>query len=293
MTMTSMTGYGRASCQVFGRRLVVEIRSVNHRFFDFKLRLPWLDAAVESLLGATIRRRIERGAVTVTVRDEGGMSAPEVRVNLPLARSYHRALGELVRELGLPATEVPVAVVAGLRDVLSVGEPERSGEELFEALRPGAEAALDGLVTMRRREGEALAVDLRAHAGALGRAVAGMASLAQEAPDHYRRRLEERLARVVGSVEVDPQRLAQEVAIFADRTDTSEEFVRLRSHLGQFEGLLGEQGAVGRKLDFLLQELNREVNTIGSKAQGADIAALVVEAKATLEKMREQVQNVE
>jgi len=291
--MISMTGYGRGACQVFGRRLVIEVRSVNHRFFDLKLRMPWPDATVEAHVTSALKKKIDRGAVTLTVRDEVGGPPPEVRVNTQLARRYHQALAELLRDLGMPGEKVPLEVLLSLRDVVTVGDAERAGDELYEAIRSGLDAALEGLVAMRKKEGDALARDLRSHAAALGKLCAQMSKLSQSAPEQYKKRLEERLARFASPAELDPQRIAQEVAILADRTDVSEELVRLASHLSQFDALCVELGPVGRKLDFLLQELNREVNTIGSKAQSTEVAGLVVEAKAALEKMREQAQNVE
>jgi uncharacterized protein (TIGR00255 family) len=292
--MISMTGYGRATVDVAGRRLAVEIRSVNHRFFDLKLRLPWLDAAVETLVAQQVRQRFERGALTLTIRDDAGSAAvPEVRVNLALAKRYHAALAELCAGLGLAKSEISLELLVGLRDVLLVGEPERSGEALYEALRPAIDSAVAELQGMRQREGAALAQALGAQVGELQRLLARMAQLAASVPADYRVRLSERLARIMDGGEVDPQRLAQEVAIFADRTDVQEELVRTSSHLAQLSEILTAQGPIGRKLDFLLQELNREVNTIGSKAQSAELGKLVVEAKACLEKMREQAQNVE
>ena len=144
--MISMTGYGRATCQVFGRRLVIEIRSLNHRFFDLKLRLPWSDAPVEALVTQAVRRRIERGALALTVREDAGGPAPEVRVDVALAKSYHHALRELARELGMPDADIPIEVLIAQRDVIAVGSSERSGDELYEALRPGLDGALDALV---------------------------------------------------------------------------------------------------------------------------------------------------
>jgi uncharacterized protein (TIGR00255 family) len=291
--MNSMTGYGRATCEIDGRRLVVEVRSLNHRFFDLKLRVPWADGGLEVAVQAAIRKQIERGALTLTVRDDAGGQQPEVRVNVPLAKRYHQVFKQLAQELGHADLPVTLELLVGLRDVVVVGESERSGEELFEALRPGVDGALAALRQMRQREGAVLARDLLTHTAHLGRLAAAMRALVAEVPEQYRKRLEERIARVLSPGEADPQRLAQEVAILADRTDVSEELVRFGSHLAQLDQLCRESGPVGRKLDFVLQELNRETNTIGSKAQNAEIANLVVEAKATLEKMREQVQNVE
>jgi uncharacterized protein (TIGR00255 family) len=288
-----MTGYGVGACQVGGRRLTIEIRAVNHRFFDLKLRLPWSDAAAETLLTAALRRGVERGALTVQLREEGGgAAAPAVSVNLPLARQYHAALEELRRALGLQEP-VSLALVAAQRDVIVAGEPDLHGEALFKALEPGVAAAIADLGEMRRREGAVVAGDLRRRGLRLRELGDTIARLAAAAPARLRDRLTERLAALGSLGEVDPTRLAQEVALMAERVDIAEEVERLRSHLGQLDHLLADEAPVGRRLDFLLQELGREVNTMASKAQDHDLALLVVEAKAELEKMREQVQNVE
>jgi uncharacterized protein (TIGR00255 family) len=290
--MRSMTGFGQGVCQVGGRRLVVEIRSVNHRFFDLKLRLPWSDAAMEASLTATLRRTVERGALVVQVRDEAGpVAAPAVTVNLPLARHYHAALERLRADLGL-IEPVSLGLLAQLRDVLTVGEDELQGPALYQALAPGVEEALRGLDEMRRQEGAAVAEDLLSHCHRLARLADEIAALAAESPAQMRARLEERIMRL-GLSQLDPERMAHEIAILADRIDISEEVQRLRSHLRELERTLAQDGSIGRKLDFLLQEAAREVNTMASKAQAGAVSALAVEAKAELEKMREQVQNVE
>lgn len=290
--MRSMTGFGQGVCQVGGRRLVVEIRSVNHRFFDLKLRLPWSDAAMEAALTATLRRAVERGALVVQVRDEAGpLAAPAVNVNLPLARHYHAALERLRADLGL-TEPVSLALLAQLRDVIQVGEGELQGAALYQALAPGVEEALRGLDEMRRQEGIAVAEDLRSHCRRLATLADEIATLAAESPAQMRARLEERIARL-GLSQLDPDRMAHEIALLADRIDISEEVHRLRGHLRELERALAHDGAVGRKLDFLLQEAAREVNTMAAKAQAGEVSARAVEAKAELEKMREQVQNVE
>jgi uncharacterized protein (TIGR00255 family) len=290
--MRSMTGYGQGACLVGGRRLVVEIRAVNHRFFDLKLRLPWSDAAMEALLTARLRRSVDRGALTVQVRDEAGpMAAPVVSVNLPLARQYHAACERLRADLGL-AEPVSLSLLAQMRDVIAVGEGELHGKELFAALEPGVAEALTSLDEMRRREGDAVAVDLAARVARLEQLGGEIAELSAESPAQMRARLEERLARL-GVPNIDPERLAYEVAVLADRIDIAEELQRLRTHLEHLRRLLAEETPVGRKLDFLLQEVGREVNTMASKAQAGPVSSRVVECKAELEKMREQVQNVE
>jgi uncharacterized protein (TIGR00255 family) len=290
--MRSMTGYGRGTCEVAGRRLVVEVRSVNHRFLEIKLRLPWSDAAVEAHVTQAVRARLSRGAVTVGVRDEGGGVGQAVRADVGLARQYHRALEEIRAAVGI-AEAVSLEVLAAQPGVIAVGEGVSDPEAMWRAIEPGLEAALTALVAARGREGEALRADLRARVATLETMAREIGELTREAPDHYRKRLRERLERVIKPGEVDAQRLAQEVAILADKADVSEELTRLSAHLAECKRLCDEGDANGRRLDFLAQELNREVNTIGAKSQSAPVAARVVDAKAELERLREQIQNVE
>ncbi|HKA87446.1 MAG TPA: YicC/YloC family endoribonuclease [Haliangiales bacterium] len=279
-----MTGHGRGTAETDDRRVTVEVRAVNHRFLDLKLRVP-LDAEVERRAAEAVRRRVERGAVTVTVREEGpGTRA--VRLDLPLARGVHAALAELGRELGLDG-EIPVSLVAAQPGVLALGEPAE-GDALFLA---ALDAALEAMVAMRLAEGEALARDLGARIDRLEALARDINRLAAGAPPALAARLRERLDRL--GVDVPPERLAAEAALLADRADVTEELVRLASHLKQARDLVASEAPSGRKLDFLVQEMGREVNTVGSKSPSADISRCVVDAKAELEKIREQVQNVE
>jgi uncharacterized protein (TIGR00255 family) len=290
--MKSMTGYGRGTCEVAGRRLVVELRSVNHRFLELKLRLPWGDAALEAHMTAAIRARLGRGAITVSVRDEGGGGGQTVHADLALARQYHAALVELRSGLGLEES-VSLELVAAQPGVITVGEGVSDSEALWRAIAPGLGAALDALVAARAREGEALRADLRARLSMLETMQRDLGTLTAEAPDNYRKRLRDRLDRALKPGEVDAQRLAQEVAILADKADVTEELTRLAAHVAEVRRLTDEDGANGRRLDFLTQELNREVNTIGAKSQSAAVASRVVDAKAEVERLREQIQNVE
>ena len=295
-----MTGFGRGTCEVAGRRLVVEVRSVNHRFLELKLRLPWSDAAVEMQVTQATRARLARGAVTVSVRDEGGGVGQAVRADVGLARQYHQALTEIRTALGLDEP-VSLAVVAAQPGVISVGESVSDPEQLWRAVQPGLDAALTALVAARGREGEALRIDLKARLAALATMACELAELTSEAPEHYRKKLRERLDRAFKPGEptavpvsmIDPQRLAQEVAILADKADVTEELTRLSAHLTECERLCDSDESNGRRLDFLTQELNREVNTIGAKSQSAAVASRVVDVKAELERVREQIQNVE
>ncbi len=287
-----MTGYGRGTCEVAGRRLVVEVRSVNHRFLELKLRLPWGDAALEAHMTAAIRARLGRGAITVSVRDEGGGGAQAVHADVALARQYHHALVELRQALGLEEP-VSLALVVAQPGVITVGEGVSDSEALWRAIAPGLGSALDALVAARAREGEALRVDLIARLATLDGMHRELGALTSEAPDHYRKKLRDRLERALKPGEVDAQRLAQEVAILADKADVTEELTRMAAHVAEARRLADEDGANGRRLDFLTQELNREVNTIGAKSQSAAVAARVVDAKAEVERLREQIQNVE
>lgn len=290
--MRSMTGYGRGTCEVAGRRLVVELRSLNHRFLEVKLRLPWADAAIDMHVTQAIRARLDRGVVTVSVRDEGGGAAQTVQVDLELGRGYHSALERLRQTLGL-SEPVTLELVATQPGVLTVGEALPDAEGLWAALKPGLEAALTALIAARTREGEAMAADVRARLSTIERLAGEMRELTRDAPEQLRRRLQERLERALGSNELDRQRLAQEVAILADKVDVAEELTRLQAHFAELRRLFAQDGPCGRRLDFLTQEINREINTIGSKTQSAPVAAKVVDAKAELERLREQIQNIE
>jgi uncharacterized protein (TIGR00255 family) len=291
--MKSMTGYGRGTCEVAGRRLVIELRSLNHRFLEVKLRLPWPDPGLEQLMTQLCRSRLDRGMLTLSVRDEGGGSAQEVRADLDLARAYAAALAQIGEALSLPPPSLDL--IATQPGVLRAGEALADPDALWATLKPALEQALAALIDSRRREGAALAADLGARTDKLEALAAELQALTRDAPENHRRRLRERLDRVLSPSDgVDPQRLAQEVAILAERVDVAEELTRLSTHLAELRRLLAHDGGPsGRRLDFLTQELNREINTVGSKCQSAQVAARVVDAKAELERLREQIQNVE
>ncbi len=283
-----MTGHGRGLAEVAGRRVTVEIRAVNHRFFELKLRAT-LDPRVEDAVGQALRRRVERGSLAVLVREEGSGGRAPFRVDLDAARTVHAALDELRRAVG-SIEAVPLALVLAQPGVVA-GDSGADPDATLAALAPALDAALDELVAMRRREGEALARDLAARLGRLETLAAEIRGITADAPAELRRRLDERIAKLGATL--DEQRLAAEVALLADRADVTEEVVRLGAHLAAARAHLAEDVAVGRRLDFLVQELGREINTIGSKSQLVEISRRVVEAKAELEKIREQVQNVE
>jgi uncharacterized protein (TIGR00255 family) len=283
-----MTGFGRASVEAGERRLRVEIRSVNHRGLDLKIRGAEADAYCGAEIGRAVRAAVERGAVTVHVRDESGVGA--AGVDEARVRATHAVLEQLRQQLEI---EEPVGLgaIAAFMTVATGGALE--GEALWEALRPAVEAALQELVATRRTEGRALAADIEAHRARLVELAARLRQATAPLADRFARRLTEKLEAFRGQPGFEPGRIAQEAALMADRLDVSEELVRLDTHLAHAGELAAAAGAVGRKLDFVIQEVGRELNTIASKAQDASMTSLVIDAKAELERMREQAQNVE
>ena len=288
-----MTGFGAGRGEAGGEAIFVELRSVNGKFCEVKPRLPRELSALETELVKTIKGRVSRGVIEAFVRREAGEARGSLpRADLALAAAYAKAFRELKDSLGL-AGEPTVQDLVALEGVISLGEPAPDLENAAAALQTALAAGIDALDQMRRREGEALAKDLSARIDAVEKAAREVAQLAPDQIQAVRERLSSRIAELTRGVPLDPARLAQEVALFADRTDVSEELTRLASHLDQARGLIASQAPAGRKLEFLVQEMNREINTIGSKSQHAGIASTVVEMKAELERIREQVQNVE
>jgi len=282
-----MTGFGRASVEAGERRLRVEIRSVNHRGLDLKIRGE-VNGSCDVEIGRAVRAAVERGAVTVYVRDEsaaGATGVDEARV-----RATHAALEQMRQELEIDEPVGLSTIAAFMTAGTGAG---LEGEALWEALRPAVEAALAELRATRRQEGQALAADIGAHRARLVELAARLREATAPLADRFARRLVERLDALRGQPGFEPGRIAQEAALMADRLDVSEELVRLETHLAHAGELGAAAGAVGRKLDFVIQEIGRELNTIASKSQDAGVAALVIDAKAELERMREQAQNVE
>ncbi len=289
----SMTGFGASSAEADGEAVVVELRSVNHRYCDVKARLPRELAGLEPMVVARVKGRLERGACEVSLRRTGtAPGAGRVRLDLSLARDHLARLEELATALGLEGRPT-LRDLAEAEGVITLGDAEIDLERVGNVVAGALDAALEQLVAMRAREGEALASDLEARLARIEAWVVEVEAEAPKALEAWRARMETRIAELAEGVEVDPGRLAGEIAILADKSDVAEEVTRLRSHLGHFRELLAGDGAVGRKLDFLVQEMNREVNTIGAKSQSTGIAERVVELKAELERVREQVQNLE
>jgi uncharacterized protein (TIGR00255 family) len=284
--MRSMTGFGRGVVEQVRVRATVDIRAVNHRFLDLKLRGGPLSPALEDAIGSRVRAVVERGSVTVSIHLVRTAGAP--RINHEAAGAAHVALSGLAHSLGLPGPDL--ALVLAQPGVVALAEDDHEAPDA--PVLAATDAALAQLSAMREAEGQALATELTARLAELATIRGGIAERAGSIPEQIQQKLRARLAKLVEDG-VDPQRVAQEVALLADRADVTEELVRLASHLEQARALVDGKAAAGRRLDFLVQELGRELNTIGSKSASAEITALVVEGKAVLEKVREQVQNVE
>ncbi|MFH1058302.1 MAG: YicC/YloC family endoribonuclease [Pseudomonadota bacterium] len=289
----SMTGYGRGQAPAGEGYWVVELRTVNSRFLDPHLRLPSGLVGLEDRVKKHLGERLSRGRASLTLTSSGAVIAPpHLVLNRPLVREFTRVLGELREELGSDA-DPGLAPYLGNRDLILAEESAPDLDVLWAQVVPALNEAIEQAEAMRAAEGAALAADLAERLLRLEELFNQAAERAPEIVQNYRQRLGERLAKLLETPEVDPQRLALEVAVIADKCDITEEAVRAKSHLEQFRAFLQSPEPVGRKLDFLLQELNREANTMGSKSPDAEASQLIVELKAELERVREQVQNIE
>ena len=287
--ITSMTGYGRREAVWRGGSVVAELRSVNHRFCEVVIRLPRALSSLEDDFKRRIQRRCTRGRVELAVSLHGGKdSGRTISLDRSLAKQYHRLLGDLKQDLRLGGT-IDVALLAGFRDIVSVSDQPVVDRRMTGIVRRLMTGALADLDAMRRREGAAA----KSRMQVVRQAAASIATRTPLVVQEYFERMKARVEKLVGSGQADSGRLHQEIALYADRCDVTEELTRLESHLAQFTAALNSRGPVGKTLDFLLQEMGREVNTIGSKANDAEISTHVVQIKSELEKVREQVQNIE
>jgi len=288
----SMTGYGRGQVQVDGLSFSVEIRAVNHRYGDINIKAPRLLMPMEAQIKKLVSAVLKRGKIDVFISQETtSQSASQPVVNRPLADAYMQVFQQLVEDYKLDGG-VSLGLLIAQKDVLLVQETAIGEKELANCLFQALETALKTLVAMRENEGEATRVDIEQRLDSLTELLEVIVGRAPQVPLEWQLKLKERLARL-GDDAGDPQRVAQEIAIFADRCDISEEITRFNSHLDQFRELLNQTEPVGRQLDFLVQELNREANTMGSKSNDGDLTRQVVLLKSELEKIREQVQNIE
>ena len=289
----SMTGYGRAVETVNGREFTVELRSVNNRYLDCSVRLPRMLSFGEDAVKQAVKQAVSRGKVDVyiSLRTEGAEEA-QVSLNKPVLEGYLTAMRQMVADYQV-TDDISVSTLSRLPEVFVVEKPEVDEEQLLADLMSVVAKALDGYNAMRETEGQALDKDLRSRGQTILELVAQVEQGNAQTVVDYRARLEAKLQEVLANTAIDESRILTEAAIFADKVAVDEETVRLRSHLEQMNTMLTGGGAIGRKLDFLLQEMNREANTIGSKCTDVKLARIVVEIKAELEKIREQTQNIE
>ncbi|MHB8123675.1 MAG: YicC/YloC family endoribonuclease [Desulfuromonadaceae bacterium] len=291
--LKSMTGYGKGEATAPNGNFLVEIRAVNHRYGEISVRLPRSFYAFENEVKRLAASVLKRGKIDISVQwDEAAAANNAPQLDLAVARGYYDAYTRLVKELNVPQ-DPPISYIMSQKGVMKELSAAVDETELQPQLLAAVKVAVEALDVMRTREGEALAQDLQERR----RQIAEWSNLVGERTPQvvleYRQKLKARLEQLLEGAEIDESRLAQEVALLADRSDITEELVRLSSHFNQFDEALRSSEPVGRKLDFLMQEMNREVNTIGSKSNDAGITNLVIQIKAEMEKMREQVQNVE
>jgi uncharacterized protein (TIGR00255 family) len=289
----SMTGYGKGQGDGEGAALTVEIKSVNHRYGDVTVKAPRFLLPLESEIKKKISARLKRGKIDVFINQEFSTGAAALpTLNRPLAAAYVALFAEMRDAFGLEGT-IPLSLLCAQKDVVVLKEGALSEEQVRRSLEQALAQALDAVEAMRLAEGEATCRDLEGRLAQLEEWVTQIEVRAPQVASEWQGKLQERLARLNQDLAYDPQRVAQELALFADRCDISEEITRFRSHLCQFRGLLEAAEPVGRQFDFLVQELNRETNTMGSKSNDVELTRQVVAIKAELEKVREQVQNIE
>ena len=289
----SMTGYGRAEETVNGCTITVELRSVNNRYLDCNVRIPRLYLFAEDAIKARVQNTISRGKVDVFVTlDNAGADKVQVSVNKPVADGYYAALKSLAEEYHL-SDDISVSLLSRFPEVLLAEKAEEDVEQMAKDICSVLDRDLADFDQMRTREGERLRDDILSRSETIEAKVALVEERSPQTVSEYRARLEAKMNEVLANTQLDPARILTEAAIFADKIAVDEETVRLRSHIGQLREMLAKGGAIGRKLDFLIQEFNREANTIGSKCSDIEIARHVVDVKAEIEKIREQVQNIE
>jgi len=286
-----MTGYGRGEAASHALDILVEVKAVNNKFLDSNIRLPKELSALEDRLRKMVTANLDRGKIDMFITVDWLEGAPrKVVVDKALAKAYHEAMTELAAEIGMP-DDIGMARLASFPDVISVKDVPPDIEQIWEVLREAAQKALEALVAMRESEGRTLVEDLKARIATVSDRLSEVEVLLPEGAPAYREKLMKKLEEI--RMTVDEARFAQEAALMAEKCDCTEETVRLRSHISQFKGMLDVEGPIGRKMDFLVQEMNRETNTIGSKSQDVRITGLVLELKSEIEKIREQIQNIE
>ncbi len=291
--MQSMTGYGRSEVHQAHLTLTVEARSVNHRYLDIALRYPRPYAQFEARMKQRVQAHFARGRIDITIVQQDSSEARRaLSLDHALAQQYYEALQRLQTALQLPGP-IDVSLIAGLRDVFKVEEPSEDLEEVWGVMAQGLDTALEALRSMRLQEGAVLERDFHSRLQTMSQHVQAIRQRVPEVVVDYRQRLEQRVKELFEQYTLDPQRVAQEAILLAERTDITEELTRLTAHMQACARLLAAPEAVGRKIEFLVQEMHREVNTIGAKSNDTAIAHSVVELKSELERVREQIQNIE
>lgn len=288
----SMTGFGRSEENFDNRCYVVEIKSVNHRFGEVYVKLPKEYSLLEENVRKLVLKKVSRGRIDVYITIENfGENDKIVEVNTPLMTSYLKAIQEIAQNLKLDLN-IDLIQFAKLPDMLVIKDVA-DAELVWSELETVVQKAIEQLIAMRDTEGKKLANDIKIRGERIGETLKKIEERSPEVVEEYRNRLQEKIRQILPDIQIDENRLITEVAIFAERSSINEEIVRLESHLEQLMQILTQEGPIGRKLDFLLQEMNREINTIGSKANDLAISKMVVEIKSELEKIREQIQNIE
>lgn len=291
--LKSMTGYGRTQKIINGRDIIVEIRSVNHRYYEYSSRIPRTYNYIDEKLKALIKQNVSRGKIdiNVTINNIEGKDT-EIAINKSSAEGYVNALRSVAEELGIK-DDITLSKLIKLPDIFNVQKTPDDEEQLWNDVSEVANEAIEKFVKMRETEGEKLRNDILEKNALIFGMVQKIEELSPQTVENYRNRLYQKLKEILDGKEVDQQRIITEAAVFAEKIAVDEETVRLRSHISQLTDLLDSCDTIGRKLDFIVQEMNREINTIGSKAQDLNITRLVVDMKAELEKIREQIQNIE
>ncbi|MBD9062407.1 MAG: YicC family protein [Ruminococcaceae bacterium] len=289
----SMTGFGRGHKVLNGRDITVEIRSVNHRYYEFSSRLPRSLNYVEERLKSLLQGRISRGKVEVSVLLNNVEAADEkITINHEIVREYIDALRSVKEEFGL-TDDLALSNVLRIPDAFTVVKTETDEEQLWEDIKSTAEEALEHFISMRENEGDRMKQDVLSRLAKIEEWVGVVETRSPQVVEDYRKRLYDKMCEVLSSSNIDENRILLEAGIFSEKTAVDEETVRLRSHIAQFRSMLESGEPVGRKLDFLVQEMNRETNTIGSKVQDIEVTRIVVDQKSEIEKIREQIQNIE
>lgn len=289
----SMTGFGRAKSNVDGLDITVEIKSVNHRYFEFSCRVPRAYSFLEEKIKSKLSTAISRGKVEVSVLiDDNTQNSTLVDIDREYTSAYLKAIKTLSKEFGIK-NDVKTSSLVGNNDIFKVKRQTVDDEVITSAVFTVLDEAVTNFISMRTIEGERLFNDVKTRTEYILEKVAFIEERSPKTVAEYRNRIEQKIKELLGDTTIDEQRILTEVAIFADKVAVAEETVRLRSHIKQFETLVSSSDAVGRKLDFIVQEMNREANTIGSKAQDIEIAHTVVDIKSEIEKIREQIQNME